>query len=124
MSKIRAKTVTGILFPGMRSIAEYVRAERRCRQPRFRLFNWSTRKKGDISEPYGQSSADEMGVLMRAAAELWARKDIYRVELWQCLKASERDPLVEEWHGNIGHLSLTGARMEKKHQKHNERTGT
>ena len=78
----------------------------------FRFLYWSTRKEGDIDEPYGEVIATDKHTITKAAAGLLKDRHVYRTEVWERTSALERNAVVEMELGNPAHRKLRGARWD------------
>lgn len=79
---------------------------------KYTVKYWSTRKKGATFEAYGQTHLKIIQDAEQIRERLRKSKDIYRIEIWQLVSAEEREKVVEDFHGNPAHLSLTNSRRE------------
>lgn len=86
--------------------------KRRQSDGTFTIKYWSTRKKGDIIEPYGESHFPDIHAAGDVKDRLKKSKDIYRIEIWHLVSAEDREKVVEDFHGNPAHLSLENSRRE------------
>lgn len=72
----------------------------------YRVYYWSTRQEGPITEPYGRNDYGDRGAAERLRDKLMGSKDMYKIEIWGQLDVWTGAIHVEEWHGNPAHLKL------------------
>jgi hypothetical protein len=69
----------------------------------YRVLYWSTRQRGDVTEPYGQDDCSDKAAAEGLRDKLIGSKDMYRIEIWRRSDVWTGPVVVEEYHGNEAH---------------------